>query len=114
MHEYAVTKNLIDIAVQEASKAGASRITEIRLVVGDLSSYVDESVQMYFDIISKGTPAEGARLSFTRIPAEFVCAECGLRFERKGRSFDCPDCGGPGSLDEEKGREFYVESIEVE
>lgn len=113
MHEYAVTKSIIELAVKEAQAANAARITEIRLVVGDLSSIIDESVSMYFDIISKGTPAEGARLIFTRKPAVLYCSICRKNFDKPAKGFECPVCGSTGRLTGE-GREFYVESLEVE
>lgn len=113
MHEYAVTKSIVDMAVKEAQKAGASRIMEIRLVIGDLSSIIDESVNMYFDIIGKGTPAEGAKLIFRRVPAGLVCNGCGMKFGKPKNGFECPECGTTGTLTEE-GKEFYMESMEVE
>ena len=113
MHEYAVTENIINTAICEAEKAGARRITEIRLTIGDLSSIVDESVQMYFDIISKDTAAEGARLIFRRLPAKFVCSCCGREYNKPADGFDCPVCGSPGRLTG-AGREFYIESMEVD
>lgn len=113
MHEYAVTKSIVDIAVKEAQNAGASRIVEIRLVIGDLSTIMDESVSLYFDVISRGTPAEGARLVFNRIPARFSCADCGLEYDKPAKGFECPNCGRTGRLTE-GGREFYIESMEVD
>lgn len=113
MHEYPVTVSIVDLVSQEAQKAGVGRVTEIRLVIGDLSSIMDESVQMYFDIISKGTPAEGARLVFRRVAAQFRCKQCGLSYDKPKQGFDCPRCGGPGSRTG-VGTEFYIESIEVE
>ncbi len=113
MHEYAVTQSIVDIAVKEAEKAGASRISEIRLVIGDLSSIIDESVSLYFDIISKGTAAEGARLVFKRIPARFACPACGLEYDKPERGFECPGCGSTGRL-AGGGKEFYIESMEVD
>ncbi len=113
MHEYAVTKNIVDIAVEEAQKAGAAKITDIRLVIGDLSSIIDESVQMYFDIISEGTIAQGAKLSFRRVPAKFKCPSCGLVYDKPHKGFDCPVCGIPGFLTG-GGKEFYIESMEVD
>ena len=113
MHEYAVTRNIVDIAVKEAAAAGAGSITEIRLVIGDLSSIIDESVSMYFEIISKGTAAEGARLLFKRVPAGMRCNKCGYHYDKPRSGFECPRCLSTGTLTGE-GREFYVESLEVE
>ncbi len=113
MHEYSVTKGMLDTVLSEAEKAGASRITEIRLVIGDLSTIIDESVQMYFDIMSKGTPAHGAKLVFRRVPAQFRCRNCGNEYNKPAKGFDCPLCGGLG-LPTGKGKEFYIESIEVD
>lgn len=113
MHEYGVTQSLVATAVEEAQKAGAKKITEIRLVIGDLSTFIDESIQMYFDIISKGTMAEGAKLVFNRIPAEFQCRSCGYKFNKPDSGFECPECGGLG-FPTGVGKEFYIESLEAE
>jgi hydrogenase nickel incorporation protein HypA/HybF len=113
MHEYAVTKGLIAIAVEEARKAGASRIILIRLVIGDLSTIIDESVQMYFDMLSEGTVAHGAKLDFRRVCAKFCCRDCSIEFEKPKSGFDCPKCGKMGTLTD-SGKEFYIESMEIE
>jgi hydrogenase nickel incorporation protein HypA/HybF len=113
MHEYSVTMGLIKMVVEEGKKAGASSIKEIRLVIGDLSTIIDDSVQMYFDILSKGTIAEGAKLIFKRIQAEFVCTSCGHTYVKPAHGFDCPICGGLGRPTG-VGKEFYVESMEVD
>lgn len=113
MHEYAVTKSIVDIAVKEAKAANAVKITEIKLVIGDLSSIIDESVNMYFEIIGKDTIAEGAKLIFKRMPAVLYCNRCRKNFEKPVKGFECPECGCTGALTD-AGREFYIESLEVE
>jgi hydrogenase nickel incorporation protein HypA/HybF len=113
MHEFSVTEGLIKMALEEATKAGATRITEIKLVIGDLSTIIDESVQMYFDIMSEGNMAHGAKLVFRRIPAEFCCKDCGLKYNKPKTGYDCPSCGGMG-MPTGVGREFYMESMDVE
>ncbi len=113
MHEYPLTQDVVRIAVAEAEKAGAKKVTVIHLRIGELSSVFDESVQLFFDILSEGTPAEGARLEFTKVPAELECLSCRNVFPRPKGSFDCPKCGGESRFTG-KGREFLVESVELE
>jgi hydrogenase nickel incorporation protein HypA/HybF len=113
IHEYAVTRGLINIIRDEAEKANAVKITEIKLVIGDLSTIIDESVQMYFDIMALGTVAEGAKLIFRRVPAEFWCAACKKAFIKPNIGFNCPYCGEIGTATG-KGKEFYIESMEAE
>lgn len=113
MHELPITENILDISLRHAKRAGARRITDIYLVIGQLSSIVDDSIQFYWDIISKDTLAEGARLHFERIPANLTCQDCGREFTIDGELTPCPDCqslhlkvtGGDG---------FRLESIGIE
>lgn len=113
MHEYAVTKNVLDIVLEEAHKSGTSKVLSIRIVIGDLSAIVDDSVSMYFEFFSKGTVAEEAKLEFVRVAAEFFCSKCNENFKKPKTGFECPICGTTGKLTD-RGKEFYVESIEVE
>lgn len=113
MHELAVTQGMLSIALEHAAKAGAKRITRINLMLGEMSGIVDDSVQFYFDFVSKDTLAEGAALSFQRVPACFRCRDCQTTFSPDGRQWACPQCG-EWSVEIVAGREFLVDSIEVE
>ena len=114
MHELPATRGMLDLALEHMERAGAERILAIDVVVGDLTSIVDDSVQFYFDILSRETPASGAVLRFRREPAEGRCAECEHRFDvRPPLERSCPECGSL-ALEVTGGREFYVESIEVD
>lgn len=113
MHELPITESILRIALKHAESAGANRITDIHLVIGDLASIIDDSVSFYWDILSKDTIAEGATLNFRRIKAELLCLECDQRFQPDGKFFDCPSCAG-NSVKVVAGDEFSVEAIEVE
>ncbi len=110
MHELHVTQQILEIALRHADEA--KRITDIYLVIGQLSSFVDDSIQFYWDMLSKDTIAVGAQLHFRRIPAEMLCKDCQQR-HRLDSDFACPNCGGV-NLQVVAGDEFYVEAIDVE
>lgn len=113
MHELAVTQSMLNLALEYAERASAQRITCINLVIGELSGIVDESVQFYFDFVSKDTLAEGAQLAFERMPARFRCRACGHEFALQDGNWACPVCQTWGG-EIIAGREFYMDSIEVE
>ena len=114
MHELPVTENILEIALDASRKNGARRITAINLVIGELSSIVDDSVQFYFDILCKGTLAENATLRFRREPSIAVCLDCAYQFNASAPlETKCPRCGG-ARLQVRGSREFFIESIEVE
>jgi hydrogenase nickel incorporation protein HypA/HybF len=113
MHELAVTQSILDIAVRHAQKAGAKRIVGINLVLGNLSSVVDDSVQFYWDMIARDTLAEGAQLHFERIPTEMRCRACGYTFAPDDRTFECPACQS-ARVQVSKGEELRVDSIDIE
>lgn len=113
MHELAVTAGILDVALEASRQNGDKKITTIDLVIGELSSIVDDSVQFYFDILSKNTLAEEAMLRFRRVQATTQCGVCNYQGKASIPLIPlCPACGGIG-LQVSGGREFYVESIEV-
>jgi hydrogenase nickel incorporation protein HypA/HybF len=113
MHEYSVTASLLDLAVKHAQAAKAQRITDLYLVIGQLSSIIDDSVQFYWNIVSENTIAAGSLLHFRRIPAEALCLKCEKRYPLNERDFACPNCGSE-QIKVVAGEEFYLESIDVE
>jgi hydrogenase nickel incorporation protein HypA/HybF len=113
MHEFPITKSILDLALRHAEAAGAARIRDLYLVVGELSSVVDESVRFYWDMVSRGTRAEGARLHFRCVPVRWLCLDCGEEFPLSPELPACPRCHS-GSVRLAKGQEFYLEAIDVE
>ncbi len=113
MHELPVTESILKIAVRHAEDAGATRVTDLYLVIGQLASIVDDSVQFYWDIISKDTLAQGAQLHFRRVPTELVCLNCSQRYAPTKDELACPNCGSV-AVKVTAGEEFYLEAIDVE
>lgn len=114
MHELPITQSLLKIALEHAETAGATKINDLHLVIGQMSSLVDDSIQFYWDIIAKGTIAEGATLHFERVPATLRCFNCGGEFSLNGREdFRCPQCQS-AQVQVVGGDDFRLESIEVD
>ncbi len=112
MHEMSITQSLLDIALAEAQKARAKRITAIHLKIGALTGVVADSISFYLDFLAKGTPAEGAKLAATVMPVTARCPACNITFPAEELIFACPTCGGAAQV--ASGRELFIESIEVE
>ena len=113
MHELSVTESILEIACSYAEKSKASRVTQINLVIGRLSSIVDDSVQFYWDPIAEGSICSGSKLSFKRLPAILHCAVCNQDYQIEEELTPCPICGGYQTKIV-SGEEFYVDSIEIE
>jgi len=113
MHELGITQGILDIVREKAQEVGASRVTTINLVIGMMSGIVDDSVQFYFDILSQDSLAQGATLSFSRIPMQVKCRRCDCSFSPEEMVWTCPQCG-EWEVEITAGREFYIDSIEVE
>jgi hydrogenase nickel incorporation protein HypA/HybF len=114
MHELPATEGLLLVALEAAAAAGATRVVAVDVVVGELTSMVDDSVQFYFDILSRDTAAAGATLRIRRDPSVASCRECGTRTSvRPPLAATCAACGGM-DIRVEGGRAFFVESIEVD
>jgi hydrogenase nickel incorporation protein HypA/HybF len=113
VHELSVTESILDITLRHAKQAGAERVTNLYLVIGQLATIIDDSVQFYWDIVSKDTPAEGARLHFRRIPVELLCLECNQAFRPGKSEFACPYCNSE-RIKILSGEEFYLEAIDID
>jgi hydrogenase nickel incorporation protein HypA/HybF len=113
MHELPATQGILASALETAAANGAERVLAIDVVVGEMSSIVDDSVQFYFDVLSRDTAAEGASLRFRRIPGEAVCLACDHRYAvRPPLEPACPACAA-FMVRVSGGQEFFIESIEV-
>ena len=113
MHEMSVTQSLLEIALRHAERADARRITRLNLVIGELATIVDDSIQFYWDIVSRDTIAAGSKLHFERVPGMLRCLGCEHTFPLNGRDFACPACS-ERQVVIAGGDDFRLESIEVD
>jgi hydrogenase nickel incorporation protein HypA/HybF len=97
MHELPLTYRIFDQAMKAAEDNNAVRIDAVYLKVGEMRDFIEEITQKYWDYISKGTIAEGAKVRFLRVPAAARCSACDEIFNFDWRSKEvtsCPKCNG--------------------
>ncbi|HPD55778.1 MAG TPA: hydrogenase maturation nickel metallochaperone HypA [Smithellaceae bacterium] len=116
MHEMPITESILNIVLKHAVMNKASKVMAVHLQIGRLSDLEDEWLQRYFDYLSKGTIAEGAKLEIERMPIVVRCDACSTSYEAqvdKIGNLVCPSCGAEnGTL--VSGREYYIKSMEVQ
>jgi hydrogenase nickel incorporation protein HypA/HybF len=112
MHEVSIMQSALDQALGRARIAGARRVHEIHLRVGVLSGVVPEALQMAFETLTVGTPAEKALLVIEEVPARFWCGTCRCEFTAETLFGECPACRAI-SPELRAGRELELASMEI-
>ncbi len=113
MHEMSLCESIMQIIEQQAQREIFSRVTRVRLEIGKLACVESQAMQFSFEVVTRGTVAEGARLEIIWLPGQAWCLTCSQVIE-VGRHFDtCPVCGGQ-PLPPQGGDELRVKDLEVE
>jgi hydrogenase nickel incorporation protein HypA/HybF len=112
MHEMSLTESVVEIALEEARKAGATSIRRIVLDIGRLSSVEPEAMAFCFEAVSAGTAAAGAVLEICDVEGAGWCLDCGKTVPLSERFGACPDCGGY-KVQMTAGDEMKIRELEV-
>jgi hydrogenase nickel incorporation protein HypA/HybF len=110
MHELSVASAVLNTAVKHA---GTRDVSVVSLRVGKLRQVVPDSLSFYFDIVSRDTVCEGARLELTEIDARLGCSDCAQEWQPDIPAFRCPRCES-AAVQILAGEELEVDYIEVE
>jgi hydrogenase nickel incorporation protein HypA/HybF len=106
MHELAITQSVVD-AVTE--RTGSAPVTSVRLRVGTLAGIVPDAMRFCFELVTAGTPLEGAALEFEQPEGRGRCRTCGAEFVLADLILLC-DCGS-ADVEVLTGRELAVASV---
>jgi hydrogenase nickel incorporation protein HypA/HybF len=113
MHEMSIAQSLVDILQDEMTKHHANVLRSVRLHIGQLSAIVPESLSFCFEVMTTGTPMEGAQLVMEIIPLRGACRKCERDFEIKDYVFICPHCGSP-DIETIAGQDLSIVDMEVD
>jgi len=105
VHELSLASAIVDTVERHAD---GRPVRVISLRIGELRQVVPDSLELYVELVGRGTVCEGARVEVELVHARLAC--CGGQWEPP--SFRCPSCGGGGRV--VAGDEFLVESLQLE
>lgn len=112
MHEVSIMEEAVRLAVDAANTSGAGRVTCLRLRVGSLSGVVPEALRFAFDVVCRGTLAEGANLEIEPVTVTSWCPACHAEFSGTDFYNECPRCHQV-SGDLQRGCEIEIATVEM-
>jgi len=115
MHELPVINSILDVVLKHAHRHHVKKVIAVHLKVGELSDLEDKWMQHYFDYLSKGGVAEGARLVIERTPVVMRCEDCNMKYVvniREDKELSCPKCGSTNHS-MISGREYFIQNLEA-
>lgn len=111
MHEMSIAQSILDVALDEATRASLERIEAVRVRVGAMSGVVPDSLKFCWELlVAEEGLAQGALLVVETVPIGALCKKCLAEFEIENYAFECPNCGA-GEIEVVSGRELTVANI---
>lgn len=117
MHELSLMASVMDIAQEELTRHGATRLTLLRIRHGILDQVQPDAMRMAFEVMTAGTPHKGAKLELVEEPLRLCCCLCGHSFAPKSRDAmyaPCPACGETAPFRVEGGEGIFLDHLEAE
>jgi hydrogenase nickel incorporation protein HypA/HybF len=114
MHELGIMESALSLVEHHAAGNPARRVSRVVLRIGALAGVELEALRFAFDVVSRGTVAEGADLEIEAVAAAVYCRGCQREFagETGGFIFTCPICSDLcGEI--LRGRELELSRIEM-
>lgn len=113
MHEFSIAQNIMGIILAEARKAKAQKVLKVHLRIGELAQVFPDSLSFCFELLSKGTIAEGATLNIEKVPIMGYCPQCNKTFLVENNQYLCKNCGNL-KIELITGRELQINHLEIE
>ncbi|MDR2573179.1 MAG: hydrogenase maturation nickel metallochaperone HypA [Desulfovibrio sp.] len=116
MHEMALAQSLLSLAEEELLRCNRTRLVMARIEYGVLAGVMPEALRCCFEMLTRGTAHEQARLELVSLPLRLKCPLCGATFGGESREAlvtPCPGCGELFGHIVEQGKEMILSRIEA-
>ena len=81
MHEFSAALSIVETAVQAAKENNVSKVKAVNVEVGEFTFLVPEQLEFNFEIASRNSVVEGAKLQITKKKGVLKCNDCGFEGE---------------------------------
>lgn len=112
MHEMSLCESLLGVIEDSARQEGFTKVTRVRVEVGRFAGVELPAMRFGFEVVARGTLAEGATLDFVDVPGSAWCFDCGQTVVLENRLDPCPICAGV-RLQPSGGTEIRLKDMEV-
>jgi hydrogenase nickel incorporation protein HypA/HybF len=109
----ALAESVLEIVERTARSHGAKRVRTVRLEIGVMAQVEIEAMEFAFEVVQRGSVAEGAALVVTEVPGTAWCMQCSDSIPIAARGDGCPCCGS-AQLQVTGGDRMRVADIEIE
>lgn len=112
MHEMSLCEGIRNVIESQVATHDITRVRTVRLEIGQFSGVEKPALEFAFEVVMRGSVAEGARLEMIDLPGRAMCYDCMKEVEIAARLDPCPDCAG-GRLMPVAGEEMRIKDLEV-
>ena len=112
MHEMSLCEGMRRVIEDQARAHNVSRIKRVRVEIGRFAGVETDALHFAFDVVMRGSVAEGSKLETLDLPGRALCYDCMKEVEIENRLDPCPTCGG-GKLMPQGGDEMRIKDLEV-
>ncbi len=112
MHEMSLCEGIRSVIEDQARHHEIQQVKRVRVEVGRFAGVEKPALEFAFDVVMRGSVAEGATLEMIELPGKAMCYDCVKEVEILDRLDPCPDCGG-GKLMPVGGDELRIKDLEV-
>jgi hydrogenase nickel incorporation protein HypA/HybF len=113
MHEMSLAEGVMQLVEDTARREQAQRVKLVVLEIGRLSSVEPAALSFCFDVVTRGSMAEGAALEIVDVPGAGWCMQCAATVPMTELYGACPTCGSH-QVQPTGGTEMRVKEIEIE
>ncbi|OAI19992.1 MULTISPECIES: hydrogenase maturation nickel metallochaperone HypA [Methylomonas] len=113
MHEMSLCESILQTLEQQAPIQQYRKVKAVWLEIGALAGVEIEALRFSFDLVVRGSLAEGAGLEIVTVPGMAWCLPCGRTVEVQQFYDECPFCGSH-QLQVTDGHQMRIKELEVE